>query len=111
MKKLQKYDHPKTHSQQKEDIKMKNRSINKSKTNNKQNNLGQIKFEVQNKSEISTLIYDMFERIRVKNNLYDDQIQKELIISFFLEHHNYFKVIIITPDIQHRTSQIYSRSY
>ena len=41
---------------------------------------------------VSTCIFELFERIRVRNNVYDDEILKSQVITFFLEHPDYFKV-------------------
>ena len=50
---------------------------------------------LNNKSilKTSSSIYELFERIRIKNNVYDDEINKSMVISYFLEHSDYFKVI------------------
>lgn len=47
---------------------------------------------MQSQKNISSSIFELFERIRIKNNVYDDEINKSMIISFFLEHADYFRV-------------------
>ena len=50
------------------------------------------RFGEEQSQNVSTCIFELFERIRVRNNVYDDEILKSQVITFFLEHPDYFKV-------------------
>lgn len=55
-------------------------------------NLSLQRAQIPNQKNTSSSIFELFERIRIKNNVYEDEINKSMIISFFLEHADYFRV-------------------